>query len=182
MEIFMSIWTVLLGVLVWYIKKNYELQVNRDLEKFKTENQSSLQREAYFRQLSGNDLQRTFSDWAEILIDSSKLEESNKRKLLDLQKNVILFGSDKSIKICSNLMQYLYNNNNNKNNNETNHMIGILYIAHLISSLKYDFTGYIIQPIDLLKMRITDLNIDEIIKLDNIVRENLALYTEKNIV
>jgi len=77
-------------------------------------------------------------------------------------------------------MQYLYNNN--KNNNETNHMIGILYIAHLISSLKYDFTGYIIQPIDLLKMRITDLNIDEIIKLDNIVRENLALYTEKNIV
>lgn len=171
MEIFMSIWTILMSLVVWYIKKNYELQVNRDLEKFKTENQSSLQREAYFRQLSGNDLQKTFSGWAEILIDVSKLENSNKRELLDLQRNVILFGSDESIRICSKLMQYLYKNGNN--NDENDHLVGIIYIAHLISSLKYDFTGYIIQPLDLLKMRVNDLDIDKVIRLDNIVRKNL---------
>lgn len=172
MGIIMSILTLVLGVIAWYLRKNYELLKSMQLEEFKAAKQSFLQREAYFRQLSGSDLQKTFSTWTDIIIDTSKMENSNKKEFLEMQKNIILFGSDKSIKIFSKLMQYLYSNSSSGNDDS---LLGVVYIAHLISSLKYDFTGYKIEPLDLLKIRMTDFSNSSIEECNEKVIADLRL-------
>lgn len=81
--------------------------------------------------------------------------------------DAILYSSRSTIKSIGTYQYYIYKNNNantgNKKNNQFQTMKILVISSRVIKKMKYDFTGEKADIIDLLKMRINDLNLLKII-------------------
>lgn len=99
--------------------------------------------------------------------DSSKELESpdGMKKLRDMQTRILMYGSSRTVKIYTLMMQHNYQLNENKNlSPEEQSYISkktLVYFSAVIASLKEDFTGYKIDNDDILKTTITDYNTPE---------------------
>lgn len=167
-NIILTIIAIILSVIGYFLKDAPIFIRELKVEKLRNENQSNLQVESYFREISGKDLQQTFKSWL-TLIDDMK-DNKLKGKALDtyvkdLQVKTFMYGSSTTIKINATMMQLLYQNNTHEKKiqvdfgkeKEPDYRI-IVYTAYIIASLKKDFTGYDISPRDFLEVKINDLN------------------------
>lgn len=138
------------------VNKAPETLGNLYLEQYKSKKASELQIDSYFRDISGKDLQSLFSDWLDLCINTeNKVNNLNRKKnYFDLIKKTVLFGSKKTIKICSVMQEFIYSHNDL--NDDCNKLILTIYIFELVASLKNDFTGENISANDLLRLRISD--------------------------
>ena len=160
--------STILFVFVLFFKEVPKLINDLKLEKIKNQNQSNLQVESYFRQLSGKDIESVFQKWLTLIDDMSnnKLTGNDLNKhVKDLQTKTFMYGSSTTIKIYSSMMQQIYINssiekkvNVNFGKKKEKDYSLIIYNAFLVASLKKDFTGYKIAPKDFLEGKITDLN------------------------
>ncbi|MCT1186653.1 hypothetical protein EFL96_12250 [Lactococcus lactis] len=126
------------------------------VEESRKNSEKEIQREIFFRQLKGSELANTLEDWSDLIMNLDKTSKTatDGDRLSALQKRVLLYGSDRSVKILSETMQNFYHSSENS-------FIAICFICHLICSLKYDFTGYEILPIDIIKIKIKDYDSKE---------------------
>lgn len=76
-----------------------------------------------------------------------------------IQKDSYMYSSKMTIKYIGIYMQEIY-----KNNNHSNAMRQIFLVTKIISSMKYDFTGEKTSVLNLLKIKINDLNFEKILK------------------
>lgn len=170
-----------LGTIGYFLKDAPKLFRQLKIENRRATNEKDIQREAYFRQISGKDLNEVFQNWTTFLTDMDKLPEkmngsSGKKFYNDLITKTVMYGSEKTVHIVAVLSQTLYENDNIKNKvkvslgDTTKHdyeddvqgFETMLYIANIISSLKYDFTGYEVEPMELIATKLSDLDAEKV--------------------
>lgn len=145
--------------------------------KQKYANNRNLQREAYFRQLSTKTMEDLLSDWTDTIVNINKNKNITTKQYSDMVKKCLVYGSEKTVSIIAVTNQYSFTHSKDKDYSTTY----MLLIAHLISSLKYDFTGYKMNPMDILKTKINDMSEetnakmfkDTNKKVENMISENL---------
>ena len=190
--IFNVVVIVLLTLLYGAISKLPSTVSDLVVEKYKSTSSKELQREIYFREISGKDVRNLFSEWLDLLIDTdAKVKSLGKtNNIIKLIKSTILYGSAETVKICALFMNHIYgaksvsegnDNQNSISENEqeeeqdVNNIITLIYVNKIICSLKRDFTGQDVTTEDLFKIRITDFN-----ETENTVSYKKALETVNN--
>lgn len=156
------------------------------VENSKAKNEKDIQRESYFREISGSKLDSTFDDWIRLITELDKFKEkfsgkSGEKKLNDMIKSTLMYGSERTVHIVAIMMQRLYKNGSLENSvkvefgkekdNSLENFELMFLISFLICSLKFDFSGYSIEPKDIIKTKINDYgdNVDIINKAyDNV--------------
>ncbi|EAD1860365.1 hypothetical protein KZQ05_002405 [Listeria monocytogenes] len=129
-------------------------------------NELDIQRESFFRQLRGDDLAETFGEWVTAFTNMDKLVEKGPENIVDMQKRVLMYGSPKTVAILAMMFQHTYIGNQiegeqDYDTQEPENYKLMVYIAYLIAALKFDFTGYKIDPMDIVRVRITDYKENE---------------------
>jgi hypothetical protein len=188
--IFNVVVIVLLTLLYGAISKLPSTVSDLVVEKYKSKSSKELQREIYFREISGKDVRDLFSEWLDLLIETDAKVKSLGKTNIKLIKKTILYGSAETVKICALFMNHIYgaksvsegNDNQNliseneqKEERDVNNLITLIYVNRIICSLKRDFTGQDVTTDDLFKIRITDFN-----ELENTVSYKKALDTVNN--
>lgn len=143
----------LLVFVIYFIRKiptmvNDKLKDNRSFQ-----NSHDLQVEAYFRQVGNEETKKLLNEWISLIVKPNNTHDVD--KMTKLTQSTILLGSSNTVKIMADMMQYIYKNSQN-NQNEDFSLTFMIYIAMIISSLKQDFTGYKIAPLDIIRMKIND--------------------------
>lgn len=172
--IFNVVVIVLLTLLYGAISKLPSTVSDLVVEKYKSKSSKELQREIYFREISGKDVRDLFSEWLDLLIDTdAKVKSLNKtNNILKLIKKTILYGSAETIKICGLFMNHIYSlksesdaddnqtliSGNEQKERDLNNITTLIYVNRIICSLKTDFTGQGVKADDLFKIRLTDFN------------------------
>ncbi|ARD93477.1 hypothetical protein LLI816_04895 [Lactococcus lactis subsp. lactis] len=89
------------------------------------------------------------------------------KKLQDLVQKTVGYGSSRTVKLLTEMFQEVYQNNDSKDQKDSSEdnksddasesdYTTMVVLAMVVSSLKEDFTGIKIEPLDVLKIRITD--------------------------
>lgn len=147
---------VALGMIFWFLKDSPNLIRELLVEDLRGKNERNLQIESYFREVSGEDLNVTLESWTS-LIDTLNNEKANQKEINKYMKkltsNTFMYGSAKTVKILALMQQNMYQHD--KSGKGTNYYI-MVYISLMIASLKEDFTGEKIDPLDFLRLRLTD--------------------------
>lgn len=158
---------VCLGFLVavtYFLKDLPKLYRALKVEQTRASNSQELQREAYFREIGGKDLVRLLEDWVAFLYDAdNKTKGFDADGAIDLISRTAIYGSTRTILLCSNYTTDLYNGRLEQDSNEDDDLDygtakTLLHHAFIISSLKFDFTGYEVDPLRLLQMKISDFS------------------------
>lgn len=157
-----------LTIVGWFLRDAPVLFRELKVEKFRGENEHNLQIESYFREVSGKDLNQILQKWSTIIDDINDKSMSEKqvtKHMKDLTTKTFMYGSPRTTKILGFMQQIAYENNNLENQVEisygkpkekkVDHRL-IVYTSFMIASLKEDFTGYEIGPLDFLRLRLTD--------------------------
>lgn len=130
------------------LKQNREYKSNHDL-----------QIESYFRQASNEELQSILDRWTSFITNMEKAtqemnSENGTDEYVKLEHQTIMYGSPRTVLAVA-AMQHFEYNENDKNPNSYKLM---MYIATIACSLKRDFTGYEVDPISLIEIKISDFD------------------------
>ncbi|KRN88184.1 hypothetical protein [Ligilactobacillus acidipiscis] len=178
-----------LSVISYFLKDSPKLYRELKVEKRKSENQSNLQREAYFRQISGKDLERTFDEWMSLITDLDKTMKTfgtpkGQKTYSDMVHKCLMYGSKRTVDVLSCMSQHQYTvYNQSKKNSDFDNYVTLMYVSTLIVSLKYDFTGTNIEPFQLIETKMKDLNDQKnrevILEADKKVKDEIKRYRAK---
>ena len=143
------------------------------VEEVKSENQNLLQTKAYFQSISNHDVNSILKKWTDILAKPEEVSKMKPADLIKIQTDTIMYGSEKTVKLLALFMQVNYNQNEDSSKKA---LLLLVYICYIVASLKRDFTSYRIEPLDLLDIRINDLNNEQREKLkeyEKIIRKKI---------
>ena len=89
-----------------------------------------------------------------------------------IQKDSYMYSSKLTLKYIGNYMQEIF-----KNAGKPNGMAQTFLVGKIISNMKYDFTGEKTSVMDLLKLKINDLDIRKKLKIYDLdIRKKLKIY------
>lgn len=74
-----------------------------------------------------------------------------------------MYSSESTIKALATYQQYIFKNDNRNSNSKKDQMEMLIKTTRVATKLKYDFTGEKVNTIDLLKIKLNDLNIKAIL-------------------
>ena len=161
----------LLAVITYFVKDLPVYFREMKLEQSRARNSQELLREAYFREIGGEEVAQILKDWLSTLFrfkdDNFEIddeedtdEDGEASSVEDLLSRTVLYGSTHTIHLCALYMQDLYEGILDSENDGLDYARckSILYSAFIISSLKFDFTGYEVEPLRFLEMKINDLS------------------------
>lgn len=152
------------AMVIYFVKDLPKLYRVLKVEQRRAENSQELQREAYFREIGGEDLVTLFKDWVAFLYDmDNAAEDFDADGAIDLISRTVIYGSTRTILLCSSYTAHLYSTGVDSDLNENEEISydtakTLLYHAFIVSSLKFDFTGYEVDPLKLLQMKISDFS------------------------
>lgn len=166
---------IVITIVGYFLKDLPNLYREMRVEQFKGKKEKDMQKESFFRQIKGSDIDKAFSFWTSLLVDmDNKMANidspAGKKELIEMQQRVLMYGSQNTVVILSTMMQHVYKTGEIKNSvkvdfgkqDDTKVQINsyklMYYVVALISSLKEDFTGYKIDPMDILRIKISDID------------------------
>ena len=94
-----------------------------------------------------------------------KIDKENKDiqyLLQNIQRETFMYGSKSTIKALATYQQYIFKNDNHNQDFQKDQMEMLIKATRVATKLKYDFTGEKVNAIDLLKIKLNDLNIKAI--------------------
>ena len=106
---------------------------------------------------------------SKIDINISKIDTMNRENkdiqylLQNIQRETFMYGSESTIKALATYQQYIFKNDNRNSNSKKDQMEMLIKTTRVATKLKYDFTGEKVNTIDLLKIKLNDLNIKAIL-------------------
>lgn len=160
MEIGEKIYNVLLGILILlilnFIKELPTFYNNWQIQKKSQRHERLLQQEAYYKQISGASIEELFRKWTEMFVDFTKMESFTAKDAQELTQLVIMYGSDKTVELYSKYMNVVFTGKIKSEMPELEDHIMLYFYATLLSSFKYDFTGFQVSPEYFLKSKIND--------------------------
>ncbi|MDC2804816.1 hypothetical protein [Leuconostoc suionicum] len=143
------------------IAKALEQQRDYDFKK-------ALQVDSFYRQSGSSILQELMNDWIKLATDMNYVEKVDEKFITELTQKTIGYASSRTIKIAAAYFQLTYISNAVDEKGETDSLLqsstnqkGIVYFAAIVASLKKDFTGEEISPTDILRLKITDYEIQK---------------------
>ncbi|MCT0467433.1 hypothetical protein EFL44_10190 [Lactococcus cremoris] len=157
---------------VYMIKKIPEMVSDKLKSDREFEFNKELQIDEFYRK-DGN-LQQIMMNWTELAIDTNAMEsldsKNGQKKLRKLVQETLGYGSGRTVKLLTEMLQESYRSNDTESENtesgnnesENNESINrssatiMLLLAMVVSSLKEDFTGQKVDPLDVLKIKLTD--------------------------
>ena len=143
------------------IRLENELLLQKDSQKSARE----LQIDNYYRAISGKNIEQLFSDWTDLIFDLEKInnipEKKRNEKINKMFKNVIIYGSEETVRLASILQQYNYRTLGNVAGERNPYELMYLGVT-VICSIKKDFTGHEVKPEQLLDIKINDMHKDEV--------------------
>lgn len=130
-------------------------EFNEKIEHFKSENAHNIQIQEYFKKLGTEKQSQILSDWANFVTDLSAFQNTFEdiQKFKSMKHNIVMYGSETTVKILASFIHYTY-----ENDMTTDPYKGVVYATFVISSLKYDFSGYLTDPVDYLKLQMNDFS------------------------
>ncbi|MGY4789944.1 hypothetical protein ACXDFG_04260 [Pediococcus pentosaceus] len=150
----------LLFLIVIFINRLPYMLENRILQDQKTRDSHEIQIESYFKELGGKEQKEVLEEWSKILIYMEPVSDVN--KLNKLIHKTVIYGSVKTINILSLMTQYTYTDMKTDLERESkSNSKFMIYVAFLCCSLKQDFSGQQIDPLTLLKVKISDIKESE---------------------
>ena len=177
----MNWFNTILGILLFFILvaiNNLPNHIYKMFEeKYKNKNNRQLQIESYFKQLGGKKQEEILSKWTDLLTNMqetldkyTKKDGQSTKLLMDLMHDTIMYGSDRTIKYVAyfrmQASQDVAKENvrgSNDQQKEYQDQKYVVIMACIVSNLKEDFTGYRSDPLDLLKIIISDYDKYEVI-------------------
>ena len=159
-------------LVVYMIKKIPEMVSDKLKSDREFEFNKELQIDEFYRK-DGN-LQQIMMKWTELAIDTNAMEsldsKNGQKKLRKLVQETLGYGSGRTVKLLTEMLQESYRSNDTESENtesennesENNESINrssatiMLLLAMVVSSLKEDFTGQKVDPLDVLKIKLTD--------------------------
>lgn len=154
-KIFNLVLIVLIGVLIVLVKQAPKHISEYLLEDIKNKNARQLQVESYFKEIGGQEQLKILLEWSNMLVDleyfKDKYTDEKTDNVNNLIRDTLIYGSDKTVRLLSLYMQNAYLPDSEQKNYDQ-----VVNTACIVSSLKEDFTGYVISPQTLLKLKITD--------------------------
>ena len=178
-------WNVVISVLIlftlWAVNANLkELpKMIRDMLKQNREYKSNhdLQIESYFRQASNEELQGILDRWTSFITNMEKAaqemsSENGTDEYIKLEHQTIMYGSPRTVLAVAAMQHFEYNENDQE---DTNSYKLMMYIATIACNLKRDFTGYEVNPISLLEIKINDFDkyVDKFSKYNKEIQREL---------
>jgi len=158
------------------VPKIFDYSSNKKITKYKHINSKDLQRDNYYRSISGDTLSRILSDWISIYQSVNNGTFSKDPEAVDkVTKSVndlLEYSSKNTVAICAVFYRDIYNFNfqedegasqkdegaSQKDEGVSEYTFEILFIlGALISSLKNDFSGEYIDPKDIIDIKIKDI-------------------------
>lgn len=128
---------------------------NEKIELFKSNNAHNIQIQEYFKKLGTEKQSKILSEWADFVTDLDAFQKNFKdtKKFKEMKHNIVMYGSGTTVKILASFIHYTY-----ENNISSDPYKGIVYATFVISSLKNDFSGYLTDPVDYLKLQMNDFS------------------------
>lgn len=138
--------------------KEVEHENSLNLEDHRASNSRNLQVESFFREVSGLKLEEILGEWTSMLTDAKRFALKTPEEINDMIKRLLLYGSEESIRRGAIFQQYNYTTmvKHSERTKDYDPAVLVYLVAYLIQQLKKDFTGYEIDPDDIIKMKITD--------------------------
>ena len=134
--------------------------INDKLKDSRTfQNSHNLQVESYFRQVGNEEIKNLLNDWTSLIVNMDKTPKVE--FMTKLTQQTIMLGSSRTVKLVADMIQFNYINSQNNKRNEDFTFTFMIYIAMIISSLKQDFTGYKTEPLDIIRIKISDYDKSE---------------------
>lgn len=130
----------------------------KSIEKLKNDNAHSIQMQEYFKKIGTDKQSAVLSEWVNFITDLEAFKNifGDKEKFKNMKHDVIMYGSETTISLLSNFPHCSYENNSNSNPEYP--YKGIIYTSFIIASLKYDFSGYLINPMNFLKLQMRNFS------------------------
>lgn len=154
-------------------KNDFEIK----LMKIKDMSSRQLQVDSYFRNTSSKEMNDLFGKWLDFLDTARQSKKQDNNFFIKMGNDVFRYGSAETISIFAKMQQLNYTDIENVESLDR-----IVLMATLLSSLKYDFTGYKVNPLEWLRIRITDYtkNEEEFMRIFSKYELNKYLeYSEK---
>jgi len=153
------IMTIVMLVFIGVILKLPDYIVKSWLEQTKNKNAHEIQIESYFKQLGGKQQQEILSIWTDFLTDTDNATKKYSdaknpdsiNRFNKLLHDTVIYGSDRTVSILTSYTHNMYKTVSVADSNKI-----LVYIAFIISSLKEDFSGYHIEPLSLIKLKLKD--------------------------
>ena len=159
---------MVIGVIViGYLKELPALHKELKLQEKEHSHQHTLQQEAYYKQVSGDKIEELFVQWTEMFVDMNKLKTFDTKQALEISQKVFLYGSSNTIELYAKYLNELYTEKSSGKLGEYRTQYSLYMFADILAHLKYDFTGYMVDPLVFLKAKITDYDVkftEEILK------------------
>lgn len=173
------------GILAWliqYLLNKLKYHQDQKLKETEKNNTKEIQREAFYRTQNGDELKKIVTEFTLVVTDPTNFgkakikgkrtstEAENKEHMTNIMNSLVIYGSEEAILIAGILMQLSYKISSEEYKRESTEIKSkdkqTLYwlAAELVSRLKSDYTGIYIEPIDIIKLKITDLNKPEIME------------------
>ena len=100
-----------------------------------------------------------------LVLDGKSSKKINERNFSETINDIYIYGSKETISLFASFQQYNYLDEDAKG--ELNNFMPFAYICLLLAQLKFDVTGEIINPMEILRIRINDFETNDSLK-DNI--------------
>lgn len=111
-----------------------------------------------------NTIKRYINNNKQEIMNANQLKDENKitetMAIKEVQKNSYMYSSKVTLKYIGNYMQEIF-----KHGEKQRTILQMFLVGKIISNMKYDFTGEKTTVMDLLKIRINDLDIKKKLKI-----------------
>lgn len=151
---------IVVGFLIYnYIKEFPIFHNNKKLQANEHVNQRQLQQEAFYREVSGEKLEELLREWSGYIVDLTTISSMDTDKVRELTHQVFMYGSKQTIEMYSKYTQFTYNSEKyEKKYPDQYQLLSLMIFTSIVTNLKYDFTGYFIDPATFLRIKLTDFS------------------------
>lgn len=149
---------------VYMVKKIPDMVSDKLKSDREFEFNKELQIDEFYRK-DGN-LQQIMMEWTKYAIDNDAMEtldsKNGQRDLKKLVQETLGYGSSRTVKLLTEMLQESYQSNGKVEDEDEDDSINkssmtiMVILAMIVSSLKEDFTGEKVDPLDVLKIKLTD--------------------------
>lgn len=126
--------------------------INRSIERYKHNNALELQAESFYKERSGSEIQNILLSWSDLVLDMEKIKGMSQEDFQELFQKTFVYGSERTVSLISSYQQHNYKDITDDNHNYKS----LVYVAMISSSLKDDFTNQNVDPLQILKIKISD--------------------------
>ncbi|MCO6019348.1 hypothetical protein CKN86_09540 [Carnobacterium divergens] len=167
-------------------KQMEEIKHNNEINTVGISHQNSreLQIDNFFRDIGSSEMEKILEEWVSLIVDPTSTKSIDNDKYNKMTLKVLMYGSPRTVKTFAAYSQYIYSKSKSNNvdvGKKENPYIILLFISLLVSNLKEDFSGYLIDPKDAVYIKVNDIfseaTKDNISEAELVIKEYIKLVS-----